>query len=265
MREELRLRGRIVKPPSGAYLGGVRRLCWLLALWGCGSSEARLYGEVHVHQLRDGAHPFALFLAEPVAADSVERDTLIRDASMVARADGGCRLVLSSSSVVVQPTVVDGGAVRIRGPLGELSLVFASGVYRTEPQTSQPPTVFAGGDEVSIEGREFSGRLRTPPRLELTRADELTSIAWTPATGSVIDLALAVSRVDGPWAVVRCRVADEAGQWSLPSSLFAELPLPPRDLQLEIERSAIARVRGRNGDGVILHASWSETRVAQQD
>jgi hypothetical protein len=243
------------------------RVWLLLALAGCSNGSERLVGEVHVHQFRGGAHPAATFLATAVEADSVERDSVVPDTSKVAASEGTCRVIVPSPCVPPCGTplqVVDAGLVRIAGGLARLSLAFVDGIYRVEPTTSSVPMVFAGGEVVSVDGEGFSGELRAPAPLVISPSGGFDAVTWEPSAATRVDVMLAVSRTDGAWAIVRCRMRDEDGAWQLSPSLAAWLPPPPRDLTLEVERSAILRVPGPRG-GVILHASWADKREGHED
>ena len=55
---------------------------------------------------------------------------------------------------------------------------------------------------------------------------------------------LVVSKTDGRWAMVACVSPDDAGQLTFPAELIAQLPSPPRDLQLEVSRNQIGVALG---------------------
>jgi hypothetical protein len=73
-----------------------------------------------------------------------------------------------------------------------------------------------------------------------------------------VQVTLIVSTSDGRFALVQCSADDTAAQSLLPATLMAQLPAPPRDVQLEVSRDQIVRVpSSQAGLGVIAHAGYA--------
>jgi hypothetical protein len=240
----------------------MRNLILFIALSGC--QRPRVYGEVHIHQFPGGAHPAALFV--PRAARLTElSDTLVPDGEAAATV-GRCRLYLPQNGPAID--AVDAGAVRVLGGSGipqvVLQFLGAERGYQADSSFTMHQPVFAGGDILTFEGAEFRGTLRAPRPLELVGPAEPFSsrdlqIRWRPGNGDRVLVTLAASRRDGAYAILKCAAADQAGGLALPASLMGKLPPPPRDLQLEVRRDAIAHAASRDGV-VILHVSWAISR-----
>ena len=64
--------------------------------------------------------------------------------------------------------------------------------------------------------------------------------------------------------VVRPAADDDAGQLTFPAELIAQLPSPPRDLQLEVSRDQIGVALGPVDTGVLIHAAYEVSLNAHQ-
>jgi hypothetical protein len=180
---------------------------------------------------------------------------------------------------------VDGGEVDTTGSSAqpEIRLWFVDGStgYASAPPPG-PALLFSGGERLSIgdaaAGFAFHADVPAPLPVDVT-APDLTrpdvsiagalEIDWAPASAEqMVVLLSASSRVPGGGSAwIRCVTAD-LGQLVIPASMTAALPVPPRDLRLEVERDEehlvpVAR-DGASGLGVLVHVAftawknWSE-------
>jgi hypothetical protein len=238
----------------------------------------QLYGEVHVHQFPGGTHPAALFLAQAVATASVDGDTVVPSVTLPTVTMGACVLTLPSSCAPPcgpVPDYIDGGAVHLRGERGgAIDLMFAAetGGYDAATQTER---VFADGERITVRGDgavapPFSGEIVAPATLVAELPSPLAvksglAISWVPDRSDYLSLALAASTSDGSWGVVACRAADGDGQITVPPSLLAQLPPPPRQLSLSLSRDRLGYADGPAGEGILLHAGFALSAMGHED
>jgi hypothetical protein len=239
----------------------------------CGGDAglSRIYGEVHVHSFSGGSHPGALFLATGAPAASVEGDSILPAAPPVA-SDGACTFSDGScAGCVTPPPPVDAGPVHIRGGAGiaDVELTFSAQQRTYLAVAAIDRSIFDGGETLALDGdgaaaAAFHGTLIAPAPLQLTepRNPGLGSgdleIAWIPGTASRVLISLVASTTDDRWSMVECTGDDSLGRVTVPASLLARFPAPPRDLQLGASRDQLTFAHSaRAGDGVVLHAGFA--------
>ncbi|HZS41467.1 MAG TPA: hypothetical protein VFF06_31775 [Polyangia bacterium] len=251
---------------------------------GCGSGapaqqqNASLFGEVHVHGFPGGAHPGALFIARGVPASQADGDSLFP--TVPARSDGACKLTLSTDPRDAPwPPLVGAGNVRISGggQVPELELVFdaSTSTYRPSPPLPAGRGIFDGGELLTItapggDAPGFSGTIAAPMPIAVTSGLEPPDgadviVTWVPDHAERIDAALLASTSDGRWAMVECTAPDEGGSLTMPASLLAAMPAPPRDLELDVSRDRLGVARAQSGAGVLVHAGYEVALKAHQD
>jgi hypothetical protein len=248
----------------------MRRLVALALLCGCGGSGGThaLYGEVHVHGFPGGSHPGALFVKQAVPAAQVAGDELIPDLTASA-SDGACTLSESNSTGRRgSPALVDAGPVHITGGanIPDVELRDSSGSYL--PATPVSGAIFAGGETLHVAGDgaqapAFAGALEAPLPLVLTApagpglgTGDFT-VAWVAGSSTRVAITLIVSTADGRFALAQCIADDAAAQSVVPAALIAQMPAPPRDVQLEVSRDRIVWLPSAAGGlAVIAHAGF---------
>jgi hypothetical protein len=240
---------------------------------------AQLYGEVHIHGFAGGFHPAATFIWPGVPASEVNDDSIV---SPAAPPRAACSLARSTDARpdAAPPVALDAGVLRLRGGHGvpELALAFQrdSHSYLWAGDLPHSP-LFLGGEPITIEGEghgpvpSFRGILRAPSVLELLTGKPLEvgngrlAVSWKPGDAERIVLSLVASKQSGEWTVIRCRASDETGRFEFPEALLAELPPPPRELQLYVSREELVRVGSTDPSrGVLLHASYATKLSASE-
>jgi hypothetical protein len=172
------------------------------------------------------------------------------------------------------PAPVDAGPVHILGGarIADLELRYSANQHTYLPSQSPDGAVFAGGEALSVDGSGgaapgFQGAVTAPVPLVLTQpasrprlGDADFTVAWVPDRSTRIAITLIASTTDGRVGLIVCTAFDEDVQAVLPASLIAQLPPPPRDLQLEVSRDSIALAdSAHTGLGVLLHAGFETT------
>lgn len=229
--------------------------------------------EVHLHQYERGSHASAGFIEGkvPFRAELVEQ--LVHFALPPTAREGVCRLDVPS---VCEPTCngesqycnhgtcepftplrfEDGGTVRVAGStVGPITLTFDERVriYRSDRSPLQP--LYAGGDRLTIDatGRwPIHAEVVAPamPSLltPLIFSEGAFDIRWdTPRSrDNQIHLQLVAVGKTGAAVYINC-LDDDRGTLTIPASMMARVPPPPRWLQLEVERRARKTVRVASG------------------
>ncbi len=254
-------------------------------------------GEVHLHQFPLGSHAWAAFVETPVPLSEIAADELSVIQTKPTRVESGCELYLPprcspacapntwcEADGVCAPlplaTYVDAGDVHVTGSatLPALRLYYdsASGSYGSDP----PPgatQLFAGGERLTLHGGHagwsFDAALPAPKPVVVTAPDltvdlhlpldDVFEVAWQSESASSMVVTVTVSGAsgtsgaNGDYGWVRCATSD-TGRLSIPRSMMAALPRPPRDLRLEVERQEQKTFpTATAGLGVIVHAAQS--------
>jgi len=250
-----------------------------------------LIGEIHLHQFPLGSHAWAGFLDAPLPLARAHPDQLVEYEVPPTATEGPCTLHLEPTctprcgprtfcsatdtcTAFTPLRYVDAGEVRVLGSTAVPSLrMFYNGAestYDTEPQAG-PIQIFKGGDRLALAGGKgdyaFSGTIPAPPPVEVTQPDfgkDLhlpldadLPVAWTSEHSLAVVVLVTVSAHDGPLGYVRCNTAD-TGSITVPRSMMAKLPRPPRDIRLEVERYE-ERVMSvaRPGVGIFVNVAQS--------
>jgi hypothetical protein len=251
---------------------------------GCGNSpqqaSASLFGEVHVHGFAGGAHPAALFIARPVPSSQADGDDLFPP--VTTRTEGDCKLTLQATEMAAAPSwprLVDAGTVRIAGgaeqPDVELVFDAQQTTYRPSPPLEPGHGIFDGGETLHIsapggDAPAFEGTIAAPVPIAVTSGLEAPNgsdliVTWIPDHAERVDATLLASTDSGHWAMIDCLAPDEGGRVTVPASLLAELPPPPRDLELDVSRDRLAVAHAADGSGVLMHTGFEVAIKAHQD
>jgi hypothetical protein len=255
-----------------------------------------LIGELHLHEFPLGGHAWAAFIDTPVPVAGVSSDQLVvLDTAPTATA-GSCILFGSPvchtdcgpSAFCYAPDTcrpftplkyLDGGAIDITGsrlhPRIHLWYTDADTGYASDP----PPgadLLFAGGELLRVDGGAGATRLAgviPAPEPVVVRAPDLTAplhiptstpldVRWDASGAAEVVILISVSRQggaagEGDYATIRC-VGPDGGEATVPASLLAALPPPPRSVRLEVERDNQLFLKTVTpGVGVLVHAAFS--------
>lgn len=247
----------------------MRRLLIASFLIGCSSEElvARAPGvvaEVHLHQYDFGSHAAAGFIEGRVPFRDELDEMLVNFAVPPALVEGACRL---SVPQLCSPTCAGGthycsegqclpyqqlqfrdeGPVIVTGSshVEKLTLTFnarARSYYADRPFSAP---LFAAGDLLTIEAATFRAEVRAPARPNLLTPLLLPSegpyrVEWEPGQGTIA-LKLHAAAPNGAAASIVC-IDEDRGSITVPASMLARVPPPPRTVQLEVERRARRRI-----------------------
>ena len=259
-----------------------------------GSTSApvtRLIGEIHLHQFPLGSHAWAGFLANPMPLARAHPDQLVEYELAPTAKDGNCTLFQEPSCTPgCQPSsycsatdtcsrfeplrFVDAGEVAVVGSsvLPKLRMFFngPESTYDTQPPAGTIQ-LFKGGDRLDIRGGTgafaFSGSMPAPMPVKVIAPDlgkDLhlpldgdLRVDWVSEESLSVALIITVSAHDGPLAYIRCNTAD-VGSLTVPRSMMAALPRPPRDTRFELERyEERVFATARPGVGIFVNAAQS--------
>ncbi len=243
---------------------------WIGALVVACSSEALIardpgvVAEVHLHQYDFGSHAAAGFISSRVPYREELDEMLVNFAVPPALIEGPCRLGVPQTC---SPTCAGGthycsngqclpyqqlqfrdeGPVVITGSshAEKITLSFnaRSSAYYADRPFSAP--LFAAGDLLTVDTALFRAEITAPARPNLITPLLLPSegaykIEWEPGKGTIA-LRLNVASPSGAAAAIVC-IADDQGAITIPASMMARVPPPPRTVQLEVERRARRRI-----------------------
>lgn len=251
----------------------------------------RFAGELHLHQFPAGGHAWAAFVAEAVPVARVHGDQLYSLDTAVTATEGACQLwrrpicqpACTDGTFCIGPDTctplnpmkyIDGGAVhvtgsRIKDPI-ELWFVSGDSSYAADP----PPgaaRLFAGDELLRIEGGQgptrLSGVIPAPAPVQLLEpapegplhlpSGDALHVRWDPGSAALVVAAISVSTASGDWGNIRC-VGPDSGRMTVPPSLMAGLPPPPRSNRFELERDNEVLLKTVTpGLGMLAHAAYS--------
>jgi hypothetical protein len=252
-----------------------------------------LAGALLLHQFPAGGHSSLIVVDHPVGvADFEGREPFSLPYPTVVR-QGPCRLyqnarctpACADGQLCTAPQVctpispllnIDIGEVRVTGgqlsPLIRFWFVAPSSPYDSDPEPG-PTNLFAGGERLTVTGGRGAYTLNAhfpapipvavlapSPQgpLHLPVHDAFT-LRWRPEGGSLMAIWVDASRTDQSWGAIRCLVPD-SGEFTVPASLMAALPPPPRDVHYELERDEeVLQPLPQLGPGVgmLAHAAFT--------
>ena len=236
--------------------------------------------EVHIHQYERGSHASAGFIRSKVPYRPELDEQLVHFALPPNAVEGSCRLDIPTpctptcngqseycshgACVPFTPLQFEnGGPVSVTGSsIGPIALTFDERlrIYRSDRSPLQP--LYAGGDHLVVDAVgewPIHAEVVAPAMPSLVTPLILPVGAFTlqweqPLAGEISVLLVAVGK-NGDTVYIRCLDADR-GALTIPASMMARVPPPPRWLQLEVQRRTRQRIRlGSGGLAVVTVAS----------
>lgn len=237
--------------------------------------------EVHLHQYELGSHATAGFVRAPVPVREELDEMLIHFATPATSVEGVCKLELPPNCTPSCPGDTEycsegrcvpykplqfenGGPVRVLGSSSakDFTLIFdpRNGRYRSDLAPTVP--LYAAGDRLRIEADTFAAELVAPAmpvvHTPLVIPEGAYELRWDKGDGQIAARLYAVSP-SGAAAFIVC-LDDDRGTMTLPASMIARLPAPPRTVTLNVERRARRKIQLAAGKLAVITVAATYTR-----